>query len=488
MSTPSRSRSKQLATAAPTLARPRRKRLVAAIFVVAAWVVLVAIILMRGHTSRSALAAPPEPETAAPPPVLALAAPTPALAHSVAPVSEPPFDPKLEAPIIDEVTVEHKEVCEGEENLISVKAHTLGGRGDAFLHYFIGTQTGQAVPVRSVIPAPGLATPGPMTIRVFGRNNTATSVPMPEYTVKRCQPDRSLFLRSRYVPNSPDELEFVAIIQELRPSSPMRVTSYRWEFGDGEQVITAGSTATHHFAIKNANTLYSEFLVKCEAMGADGRRVMGRMAVSLRNLEFENLAFHKTLVLSVELTPHFPQLDSHGRVVQTVRLYHHQNAPVRLEQAQLTYVKNSDGQEESVDAHSVGELLGSDEVPPGRGVTQTFQLDPAEHLGTRMLNYTFKGYTFDGIPAVANFSIMVPPAPPTRETGTPVTDRLLTQKILRARERLGKQFVNDEDLIKLEHEGAFDDFKAAPSPSGAASSQLTSAQLAEARAVKEGTR
>jgi hypothetical protein len=277
-------------------------------------------------------------------------------------------------------------------------------------------------------------------------------------------------------------------VREVGPSPPLRVSSYRWSFGDGEQVVTAGPSAVHRFGVQNPNALYSEFLVTCEAVGGDGRTVVGRTALSLRNAEFENLEFQKTLVLSVELTPRFPQLDSRGRVVQTVRLYHHRDTPVRLEQARMTYVEGFDGQEHPGETRSVAELLGSDEVLPGHGVEHTFEFDPAAHAGTRMVDYVFEGHTADGVRAIATFSVMVPPPPPTPDTGSRISDPLLTQKIMRARERLGKAFVNDEDLTQLEHDGAFDDLKPVASPSDQAqpAGALTPEQLKAGLAAKAG--
>ncbi len=470
---------------APTPSRSRNKRLVVATFLVVGWVVLVLVILMRGRTAhhRAVAETPaPEVEAASAQPRLALPAP--------APPSDPAdeADRMLDAPIIDEIHVEHPEVCEGEENLITVKAHTPAGRGDAFLHYFIGTGVGRAVPVRAFLPPPGAASPGPLTIQVFGRDNVITSAPMPAYTVKRCRPDRSLFLRSRQMPNSTDEMELVATVREVGPSPPLQISSYRWSFGDGEVAVTAGPSAVHRFAVQNPDALYSDYLVTCEAVGSDGRTVVGRTPLSLRNAEFENLEFQKTLVLSVELTPRFPELDNHGRVVQTVRLYHHRDAPVRLEQVRVTYVEGFDGQEHTAEQRSVAELLGSDEVLPGHGVEQAFRFDPAAHAGVRMVDYLFEGHTADGVRAIANFSVMVPPALPTPDVGTPIADSQLTQKIMRARERLGKAFVNDEDLTQLEHDGAFADLKPAASPSGQAQPApvLTPAQERAALAAKAG--
>src|SRR5690349_488437 len=39
------------------------------------------------------------------------------------------------APVIDEVVLEKSEVCEGEENLVTVKAHSPDPEDDPFLHY-----------------------------------------------------------------------------------------------------------------------------------------------------------------------------------------------------------------------------------------------------------------------------------------------------------------------------------------------------------------
>src|SRR3954463_1295103 len=42
--------------------------------------------------------------------------------------------PPVAAPVFAEVRLEKEEVCEGEENLVTVRAHTTDGN-DAFLHY-----------------------------------------------------------------------------------------------------------------------------------------------------------------------------------------------------------------------------------------------------------------------------------------------------------------------------------------------------------------
>jgi hypothetical protein len=428
---------------------------------------LLLLLLWRQHAPapRSAPAPAPAAQADEPPaPAWAARAPEPQRPPEPPPPAQPP---PPAPPIIDEVTVEKQEVCEGEENLISVKAHTPGGKDDAFLHYFIATGPGASVPVRAFLPPEGGDVPGPMQIMVFGRDNVVTATAVPRYTIKRCRPQRRLLLTARQMPNAQEELEIEARVLEVGPSPPLRVTAYKWSFGDLAAAVTKQPSVVHRFVPRDPDALYADYLVTCEAVGADGRSVVGRTPLSLRNTEAENLRYNNALVLSIELTPRFPELDGQGKVVQRVRLYHHRSAPVVLDRARITYVAADRNAAEPGRDVSVGEVLGTDEVPPGPGVERGFELDTRAHAGAIMVDYDLEGHTAEGIRAVAHFSVMRPPATPTAESGDEVVDPLLKQKILRARERLGKPFVNDEDLLQLERDGAFADLKAAAGTSEA---------------------
>lgn len=126
------------------------------------------------------LESPPSPGAAPPtlaesrlPPTMAQAAPVlpTGTAHAIRP--SPPPAP---APIIDEVSVEKREVCSGEDNLISVRAHSPDGN-DAYLHTTIGASTGMRVPLRVWRESDG--TYELPTVTVFGKNNVATTVRVP---------------------------------------------------------------------------------------------------------------------------------------------------------------------------------------------------------------------------------------------------------------------------------------------------------------------
>src|SRR6184192_3919554 len=111
-----------------------------ALLAFAAAIALVALLLLSRRREESvqgvAIAAltpaqPPEPPQSARRP----APPTaPAAALAVAP------------PVFDLVRLEKDEVCEGEENLATVRAHTTDGN-DSLLHYTVAGEAGSQVPV-----------------------------------------------------------------------------------------------------------------------------------------------------------------------------------------------------------------------------------------------------------------------------------------------------------------------------------------------------
>ena len=67
-------------------------------------------------------------------------------------------------------------MCAGEENLVTVKAHTTNGT-DPFLHTVIDGHQGASIPVTLWRDDSG-AVLGAHSITVFGRNNVATTVPL----------------------------------------------------------------------------------------------------------------------------------------------------------------------------------------------------------------------------------------------------------------------------------------------------------------------
>ncbi len=367
-----------------------------------------------------------------------------------------------DAPIIDEIVLEKAEVCRGEENLVSVRAHTRNHDDDALLHYMIVADTGASVPVR-LQTRDDERTGVQRQILVFGKNNAMTSVFLPDYVVKDCDPERQLFIKARLLANTEGHFEFTAHIKDVAAAAPMRPVRWRWTFPDGEPVETEVPFAAHDFEARPQDTLYAQLLVKCEAIAADGETVVGRTAVQLLNPAFEEWSVKRLVRLSALMNPRFPELGPTGVVEQEVRIWHHRREPVRL--TRVLVVMNplptspSAARGPIVQEATPVSVLGTDVVPPGAGIRQKMRLDTTMFPELYSVDYLIEGVSAEGAQAHGNFSVMRPPPRPTRDNSQPVLSAYMRAKILRARELLGKEFVTDEDIWTLEREGKMADLR-----------------------------
>ncbi|MCP3138810.1 hypothetical protein [Pyxidicoccus xibeiensis] len=375
----------------------------------------------------------------------------------VAPASRAPVPP----PVIDAVTVEKQEVCSGEDNLISVRAHSPDGN-DTYLHTTIGTGTGMRVPLRVWLEPDG--TYEPPVVTVFGRDNVATSVPVPRYTVKPCEPERLVEVFSRRLPNADEDYEFLARIvevpkREAPPRPRFAPVKYVWTFDDQHTVTTATPVVSHTMGSEGARpwAMYFQHLVRVDVFDAQGRKLTGRSSLQLLNTSFENFDKKGVITLMARGTPRFPVRGEDGVVRQTFRLSHAWKGPVRLSRVTALRARTPEQGAPPLPEDASEVSLGVDAVPEGRGVEVTVTLDSKAEPDVAMVTYALEGNTLDGHPARGTFSLMRPPPAPTRDNSTPVTDPLLLAKVKKARELLGQPYVTDEDLWRLEREGRFDD-------------------------------
>jgi hypothetical protein len=145
-----------------------------------------------------------------------------------------------------------------------------------------------------------------------------------------------------------------------------------------------------------------------------------------------------------------------------VRVWHHRPQDVTIERATMTrHFKQ--GAEQPAEDVSVAGLLGAASIPPGpAGISTRVTLDTVAEAEVFSVTYRLEGKSAEGWPVSGSFSVMQPPPRPTRENSRPVVDPLLKAKIIRARQLLGQDTVNDEDLWRLQREGAFSDLAPAP--------------------------
>lgn len=428
---------------------------------------------------------PPEPPPQQIEPISAAPTPTWALPTAVAsktkpaPSAQPTVEP---VPVIDGITVEKPSVCSGEENLVTIKAHTTNGTNE-FLHYVIDGQLGSSVPVTLWRSDHGV---GHHVISVFGRNNAVTTVPLPEFEVRDCVPARIVNIEKHLRANTWAHYELVAKIATPRvwnqeragPAQPFEPTLYLWSFGDGQSVTTSGAETEHDYEGRPQNALYSYFAVTVEIHGKNGEVLRGRTSLAMINPAFEALEQKGVVALLVSLEPRFPELGSDGLVIQQVHLWHTRPDPVRIDRAfRVKYYERGAGEAppEMIDVRA---LLGTDTIPPGPGIRAKVALNTVDEPEVFSVTYRVSGTSAEGLPVSGSFSVMKPPPNPTREKSVAVVDPVLKAKILAARSMLGKAFVNDEDIWQLERAGKFADLKVqdtpppAAAPSGASSAPI----------------
>ncbi|HEY8208844.1 MAG TPA: PKD domain-containing protein [Myxococcaceae bacterium] len=371
------------------------------------------------------------------------------------------------APVIDEVTVEKKEVCEGEENLVTIKAHTPDG-SDPFLHYVVGSQVGQRVPLRTWLADDGESPK--LEVHVFGKNNVETTAPLPQFLVKSCRPERMINLVPHLKANTFSDYVLEAKVVDVSPLDPEKAKalppfkpqSYEWTFGDGERATTPTPFAEHSYETRPQDRMYSHFLVQVTARGEGGESVTGRAALQMLNPAYEDLAGKGVVSLMVQLTPRFPELGSDGVVRQRVRLFHFRDKPVYIQRAVVFRHRGDPTGNAIPDREDPFALLGGDIIPPGHGVEFEARLDTRKEPDVFSLEHYLEGKDSEGLPVRGAFSVMRPPEGPTKQNSMPVMDPVLKQKILAARRLLNKQYVSDEDLFQLEREGKFADLPPLP--------------------------
>jgi hypothetical protein len=386
----------------------------------------------------------------------------------------PPLErlPPARTPVIEEISFDKKSVCFNEDLQVTVRARA-GGLDDAFLRYRVAGMEGPVVSLRRLTLGSSLERPerGGYTVTVSGRDGTHVTVPLPGIEVKDCRLPNEFELVHAPEPGSEGRVRFTAspvghnpdldafLAKGVDESPTFQPVRYVWSFGDGTTVETTEGTVVHDYGARPQTTLYSYFLVKCEAFDAAGQSLGASKAIELKNPAFET--FVKQGVVQLLAQPQPARVDADGRVTVPVRLWHQRTTPVTV-----TSVK--------VRRHR-GEALGSaDEAhpPPTPAVEELF-VAPA--LGTSVISaggtlaqvafdqesdrdvaakeFRLEGQTPEGWPVRGHFLV-------SRPDLDPVVRRMLVDaewraKVLRARLHLKKAEVTEKEVMDLEGEGVY---------------------------------
>jgi len=370
--------------------------------------------------------------------------------------------PPAAPPLIVEVKLEKAETCIGEENLVTVRAHTAEGRDDAYLRYRVDSLPGPAVPLR-VYPSGFDSQPVPRFVTVTGRHGASTQAELPSWRINDCRKSPDLFLGYHRAENSPREAElrFVAdvlypvSIDEAQSPPPLRIDRYRWSFGDGQTAETSEPTVVHDYSDRPQTTLASYFLVTCEAVDVDGNTVRGRVSVELENPVFDAFMHRGTVALKVDYRPREATV-SGGVLEQRVHLSHHWPEPVHLERARVrVHLKSG----LAVDDRAAKEvplaaLLGQTSLPPS-GVEARIAWDTREEPEVLAREYLLEGRTLEGWRVAGGFTVTVPGT--SRQFLAKLNNPAWRARYLRARELSPDADLSEDDLRRLEKQGLFED-------------------------------
>src|SRR5467141_781104 len=373
--------------------------------------------------------------------------------HSLPAPIAPARSPTVAPPVFDLVRVEKDEVCEGEENLVAVHAHTTDGN-DPFLHYTVAGEAGSQVPVRVYIGRDG--NPPPQYAVAFSKDNVATRIELPPYRVKNCRPARILVVTMRMLPNSVGEREFTATVQTL-DGPPFTPAWYEWSFGDGEAGVTPGPIAVHDYSALPQKTAFSDLLVKVTALDGSGQMVEGRLPLHIRNVAFATRLRGMATIFAVPV-PRFPEAGPDGIVRQKFRLWHAEDGPVQIAGATLSrfFLPASAGSAPAAPtavALDHSRVLRHAEIPPGAFVEESLEYDFGANAAVYAVTFAVQGVTASGLQARGELALLRPSPRPTRENSVPIQHPAMIQKIRRAMAILNQETVSQEDIWRLEREG-----------------------------------
>jgi hypothetical protein len=361
--------------------------------------------------------------------------------------------------VIDAVEIEKTRLCAGEENLVTVRAHTVDAADAPELKVYVDGQSGTRVVLRPDAYLKPDGSPPRVTAVIDDGRQASVDIPRFE-VVSDCRPERTLVVRDRMLPNLEDTRELWAQVVERpregrSPAAAFRPVRYHWQFGEGAAAESESPIITRSFRDRPQTSLVSDVLVTCTAQAADGSKLVARHSMQFLNAAYEQLARKGSIHLEVD-HKQFPEADERGVVVWPVRVWHHYDTPVTITDIRVTRVDRSSMplRDERAKVESV---LGAARIAPRGGIDATVRLDTRAEPEVAYVMYQLIGRADDGTPASGGFSVMRPTEPPTREKHTPVNDPQLMAKIVTAQKLLGRPFVTDEDLWRLEREGRLSD-------------------------------
>lgn len=383
--------------------QPRRVS-VAALLGISAVVGLLVVALLghRDASPRHKLATTvkgPETSTPAPPraPKTRSDRPAPAVALTEAPIGA--------GVTIDQVEVDKREICRGEEAIVTIRARATDGAAE-YLNFGVMEQP-ELVGPRFPLHLKKSLESGQMRVFARGKAGEVTVAEIPPIVVKDCDTPVAVTIghtRSAAMMDRVWLTALVALGDKATNDSPFEPIAYVWDFGDGKTETTVSAAVEHSYEGRLQSTAYAYFFVTVTARDAAGRQVRGSRSLRFVNLGFGALTRDREVML-------FSGVRESPAGDESIWLYHGHSRSVRLEQVTVKDVVRDAAGNESVRAmqtHAAQSLLGFADIPAGESrVTRDLKgLRPTDTNMERVVEIS--GTTENGQTARGAFNLLPP--------------------------------------------------------------------------------
>ncbi len=347
-----------------------------------------------------------------------------------------------QAKIIQDVILEKKTVCSGEDVLVTVIGHNPNG-SDANLAYRIGDMRGNPAVLR-------FKKPGKREFYVVAQDGGSHVDFKPvEIDVIDC-PDRiQIVLEGKLSSLKSEEAEF----EVVKKTGIGERCSYEWDFGDGSKTSSTYGYITHNYALRNQKAFQSTFTVKVKATDDEGRTATGRCSISLPNTHYISSLLNDAIIPAQYNS--FPVLKGscYEAPVSFKNIY---DADAVFSRAVIEIQPCATSGEMSTVNVNPGGLISASRLSAGSTSSDVLRIDrtmiPA---GTCNLIVRFTGEMTDRKPVTsAVYLNIVPEGKDAGDRKTVVSDKGMVEKLEKAARILGRgRPITPDDLKRLEKEG-----------------------------------
>jgi len=303
------------------------------------------------------------------------------------------------------VAVDKREVCRGEEAIVSIRARATDGAAE-YLNFGVMGHPDMAGP-RFPLHLTKSLEDGEMRVFARGKAGEVTLAAIPSIQVKDCDTPLAVtigYQRKAAMMDRAWLTASVALGGNAPNDAPFEPVAYVWDFGDGKKETTTSADVEHSYEGRLQSTSYSYFFVTVSARDAAGREARGSRSLRFVNLGFGALERDHQVML-------FTGVHESATGDERIWLYHGHSRSVRLDRVIVKDVVRDAAGHESVSAmqtHSAQSLLGFSDVPAGesRVLRDLKGLRPSDPNTERVVEVS--GTTENGTTVRGAFNLLPP--------------------------------------------------------------------------------